>query len=191
MLCPSLCLTLNLADMEEWRDIPGFEGYYQASSFGRIRSIDRFVSKCDGKVQFWKGRVLCNFQGTTCNYKSVQFSKDNVSTKHLVHRLIAKTFLGLDDYSEFEVNHIDGNRNNNHVCNLELVTHQENIDHSVRTGLKRDYGEKHVHAKLTNQQAAEIRKMWCNGMKQKDIALLYGVHKQTICSIVNHKTYIK
>lgn len=176
---------------EKWCDIEGFEGFYQASSLGNIRSVDRYVERSDGRLVFCKGRVLSTFQGTTCNYLSVQLSKHNTPSKHLVHRLIAKTFLGLRPDSDLEVNHIDGNRHNNRVDNLEIVSHQQNIDHSVATGLKNDYGEKHAHAKLTNQQAADIRDMWKRGVKQKDMAEMYGVHKQVICNIVNYKTYIR
>ena len=90
-----------------------------------------------------------------------------------------------------EVNHKNGNTLDNRVVNLEVVTHQENIDHSVSTGLKNDYGEKHVNAKLTNKQAEEIRMAHRRGVMQVDLAEAYGVHKQTICNIVHNKTYIK
>lgn len=132
--------------MEYWKDIPGFEGYYQASNLGRIRSVDRYIVRKDGRMYLCKGRVLSTFQGTTCNYLSVQLSVENNPRKYLLHRLIAKTFLGLDNWVELEVNHKDGDRQNNQLGNLELVSHQENIDHSIITGLKNDYGENHVHA---------------------------------------------
>lgn len=176
---------------EEWRDIAEFEGFYQASSLGRIRSVDRYVICADGRKYFCKGRILTTFQGTTCNYLSVQFSKENVPSKHLVHRLIAKTFLGLDDLSALEVNHIDGNRHNNQVTNLEIVTHQQNIDHSVSTGLKNDYGELHKRARLTNGQARMAREMWSKGVQQKDIAEMYGVSRQLINNVIRNKTYIR
>lgn len=180
-----------MIDNEEWRDLAGFEGSYQVSNLGRIRSIDRYVERCDGRLCFYKGRVLSTFQGTTCNYFSVQLSQNGQPSKFLLHRLIAITFLGLDPQSDLEVNHKDGNRHNNVVSNLEVVTHQQNIDHSRITGLKDDYGEKHKGAKLTNHQAAEARRMWQCGVMQKDIAELYGVSKQTINNIVHFRTYIQ
>jgi hypothetical protein len=183
--------TTLIENQEEWRDIHGFEGYYQASSFGRIRSVDKIITRKDGKSYFRAGRVLIPFKGTTCNYLSIQFSVNNVPSKHLIHRLIAYTFLGLEPDSVLEVNHKDGNRLNNAVSNLELVTHQENVDHSVRTGLKHDYGECHVHAILTNAQAAEIREICGRGVKQKDVAKLFGVSKQCVNNVVNYKTYFK
>lgn len=176
---------------EIWKDIVGYEGYYQVSSLGRVKSIDRDVLRCDERWQHCKSHILIPFQGTTCNYLSIQLSKDNSPQKFLLHRLVAIAFLGLNPITELEVNHKDGNRHNNKVENLEIVSHQQNIDHSVVTGLKHDYGENHVHALLTNLQANEIRKSWHNGAKQKDLAVKYRVSKQAICNIVHYKTYFK
>lgn len=109
----------------------------------------------------------------------------------MIHRLVAYEFLGLSHSSLLEVNHKDGNRHNNRVSNLEVVTHQQNIDHSIITNLKNDYGECSINAKLTNRQADEIRWLWENGMMQKDIAKMYNVCKQTICNIIHYKRYFK
>lgn len=79
------------------------------------------------------------------------------------------------------------------ICTSSMLNKKpiQNIDHSVVTGLKHDYGENHAHAKLTNVQAMEARTLWYNGMKQKDIAIKFGVSKQTINNIVHYKTYFK
>ena len=177
--------------MEVWVGIPEYEGFYEVSSFGRIRSVDRNIIRKDGRTQFCRGRILQSFQGSTCNYLSIQLCRDNIPQKFLIHRLVAIMFCGLDSDSNMEVNHIDGNRHNNRADNLEVVTHQENINHSVRTGLKRDYGENHVHAKLSNEDAKEIRESYQNGVLQKDLASSYGVCKQTISDIIYYKRYAK
>lgn len=127
---------------------------------------------------------------TRCRYLVVDLCKNGHRKHLLVHVLVAKAFFGNYDKS-LEVNHIDGNIHNNHISNLELVTHIENIAHSIKTGLKHDYGENHVHAKMTNEQARIIRKRVENGEKQKDIAAEFGVSKQMINSIVKYKTYFK
>lgn len=178
-------------NQEEWRDIKGYEGYYQISSFGRVRSVDRLITRSDGRIYCLKSKILKPFQGNTCNYLSTQLSKNNVCEKFMIHRLVAYEFLGLSHSSLLEVNHKDGNRHNNRVSNLEVVTHQQNIDHSIITNLKNDYGECSINAKLTNRQADEIRWLWENGMMQKDIAKMYNVCKQTICNIIHHKRYFK
>lgn len=177
--------------MEKWKDIEGYEGFYQVSTEGLIRSVNRYVMRSNGCSMFCKGRILSFFKGTTCNYRSIQLSRDNTPRKFLVHRLVAKAFLGLKDEDKLEVNHKDGNTFNNRLSNLELVSRQQNIDHAIAMGLKHDYGENHVHAKLTNAQAMKARRLWHDGMMQKDIAIKFGVSKQTINNIIHYKTYFK
>lgn len=71
------------------------------------------------------------------------------------------------------------------------VKYQQNIDHSVATGLKDDYGEKHTNSKLTNQEAAYIRSQYRDGVKQVDLARMFGVSKQAVNNIVHNKSYIR
>ena len=175
--------------IEQWRDINGFEGLYQASNFGRIRSIDRYVPTKRGNWQFFKGVVRKPHTTTTCDYLVVVLSKQRVFTNHLVHRLIASAFLGLTEDSNLEVNHKDGNKHNNRLDNLELVTRTENIAHATRMGLKHDQGENHVHAKLTQVQANKIRQRVKNGEKRSFLAKEYGVSFRVIDLIIQNKTY--
>lgn len=176
---------------EEWRDIVNYEGYYQVSSFGNVRSVERDILRSNGINQHCKSVILKSFQGKTCNYLSVQLSKDNHTEKFMIHRLVAYAFLGLKKESNLEVNHIDGNTHNNRLDNLEIVTHQQNIDHSIIYHLKDDYGERSVNAKLTNRQVYKIREMWKNGVPQNIIAQKFHISKQTVCNVVHYKTYIK
>lgn len=121
---------------EIWRDIPEYEGFYQASNLGRIRSLDRDL-KCEVKKRgykfgyFKKGRILK--QGVQRGgYKVVSISvcaKRKVCT---VHRLVAKAFLE-NPCNYREVNHKDGNKTNNAVENLEWCEHSDNIKHSYQT----------------------------------------------------------
>lgn len=175
---------------EIWKPIPGYEGLYEASCLGRIRSLPRItVSKCNRNVAV-KGGILRPFYGTTSNYYQVQLCKQGILRKHLVHRLVAQVFLS-DWNADLEVNHIDGNRLNNRSDNLEMCTRQQNIDHSIKHNLKRDYGEHHVHAKLTNRQANIIRVWHRWGIRQNDLAAMFRVSKQAICDIVHNRTYIR
>lgn len=177
-------------DGEVWLDIPGYEGLYQASSYGRVRSLDRVLLRKDGRPCTYRGHIMRQAPTTTCRYLVTDLCIDGKRTHYLTHILVARTFYGVYD-SSLEVNHIDGNVYNNHISNLELVTHADNIRHSIETGLKRDYGEQHVHAKLTNEQARQVRLRVANGKKQKDVAADLGVSKQLINSIVLYKTYFK
>lgn len=121
--------------MEVWKDIPGYEGLYQASSEGRIRTCEgKTTSSARFPKRHWKQRIL-KYRGETyqTGYR-VGLWKNGEETDWLVARLIAMTFIRIPN-SEDTVNHIDGNRFNNHVENLEWVTLKENIQHAFRTGL--------------------------------------------------------
>lgn len=121
--------------MEVWKDIPGYEGIYQASTNGNIRTtIGKTTSNARYDVRHWKSRVL---KGRGDNYatgKRVTLWKDGVRKEWLVARLVAITFLGASPEG-FTVNHKDGNRFNNTVENLEWLSLGDNIRHGFETGL--------------------------------------------------------
>lgn len=119
---------------EEWRDIPGYEGVYQASNLGRIKSLDVVMELRSGPF-IHKGRVLKLRQGTTSPYLLVSLSNSGKRKMHLVHRLIALTYIENND-SKPEVNHINGNKFDNRPENLEWVTSSENKLHAYEQGLR-------------------------------------------------------
>lgn len=118
---------------EIWKDIPGYEGYYQASTCGRIRSVDRIVRQ-QGRGKAFdglrKGRILKS-RLLNSGYLVVWLCKDGKSKALTVHRLIADTFIPRND-ERSDVNHKDGNKGNNNIENLERCTKSENIKHSYR-----------------------------------------------------------
>jgi hypothetical protein len=120
---------------ETWRDIPGYEGIYQASTLGNIRTAGgKTTSNKRYKVRCWKSRVL---KGRGDNYatgKRVSLWKNGKVKDWLVARLVAMTFLGTPPEG-FTVNHKDGNRLNNAVENLEWLSLGDNIRHGFATGL--------------------------------------------------------
>jgi len=170
-----------MADTREiWVDIKNYEGKYKISNLGRVKSLERQVSH--------DGITWC---GTTSLYDCVRLYKGGVGKKFSVHRLVAQHFLP-DWNPGLEVNHIDGNRDNNRADNLEMCTHQRNMEHAIAGGLKRDYGEKSVNAKLTNGQAEEIRVRYSSGQaSQNSLAKQYGVSRQTVSAIIRYKKYIR
>lgn len=128
--------------MEVWKMIPSYEGQYEASNKGKIRSVDRVIILKDrlGKERpsLYKGRILKQHekQGCRSNIKptyTLALSKKGKAITYSVHRLIARTFLG--ELKDLEVNHKDGNRLNNNLDNLEIITKLENIGHAFETGL--------------------------------------------------------
>lgn len=120
---------------EIWKDIPNYEGY-QVSNLGRVRTHNKITYTEKHGKRHWKDRIL-KYKGDT--YKTgyrVDLWKDGKPKTFLVARLVAYTFFEKDinDHS-LTVNHKDGNRFNNNINNLELITLKENIQHEFRTGL--------------------------------------------------------
>ena len=116
---------------ETWKDIPNYEGFYQASNLGNIRSLS-FGPRNMRKSHDVK---LLKQSLTNCGYMKVQLYKRGVPKMHYVHRLVAETFLP-NPNNEPQVNHIDGNKQNNNVNNLEWSSASHNQIHSIRHGLR-------------------------------------------------------
>ena len=121
--------------MEIWKDIPDYEGIYQASSLGRIRSSPNKVtySKRHGE-RHWKTRILKGRGDYITTGKRVSLWKDGACKDWLVARLVAITFLG-NPPDGYTVNHKDGNRLNNNISNLEWLSLGDNIRHGFEMGL--------------------------------------------------------
>lgn len=126
-----------MAGNEEWKDIPGFEGKYQISSFGNVKSVDRILPHKTYGTWHIKERILkphWNGQGNS-KYQCVHLQSGNGKMSCIsIHRLVAEAFIPNPDNLP-QVNHIDGNKANNAVSNLEWATGQENTNHAWRTGL--------------------------------------------------------
>ncbi|MBM6615610.1 NUMOD4 motif-containing HNH endonuclease [Desemzia sp. RIT804] len=117
---------------EYWKDVIDYEGYYQVSNLGNVRSSDRKIP--------WKNsfRNLSGSMQRLIEHKSgyirVGLNKDGKRKYHTLHRLVAKAFVENPE-NKPEVNHIDGNKGNNIYENLEWVTRSENIKHAVDNNL--------------------------------------------------------
>lgn len=117
---------------EIWKDIKNYEGFYQVSNLGRIRSLDRIIIKKNkyGDISefHWQGQIM-----TPCKNESpyyvIHLKKNNMRKRFYIHRLVAEAFIE-NIYNKNVVNHIDHNKHNNTVENLEWVTTKENVNHS-------------------------------------------------------------
>jgi hypothetical protein len=79
---------------EEWRAVLGFEGYYEASSLGRVRSVDRTIVRSDGKTKRFRGRLMMQQLGSQRRYMTVRLKRDGGGRTLLVHRLVLEAFVG-------------------------------------------------------------------------------------------------
>lgn len=113
-----------------WKSVVGYEGYYEVSDRGDVRSVDRTIIRNDGVLQVRTGRLKSQREDDY-GYLVVKLSKDGVDRLVRVHRLVAEAFIGICHGYGHEVNHIDFNRKNNYADNLEWVTHLENVRHTI------------------------------------------------------------
>lgn len=111
---------------EVWKDIPGYEGRYQASSRGRIRSLNR-LEKVNGGKRFHRGSIK-NPQPHNRGYLQIHLYIGTIRTKHFLHRVIAMTFIPNPDDHPI-VNHLDRDRTNNRLENLEWCNGSDNQRH--------------------------------------------------------------
>lgn len=119
----------------QWLPVKGYEKLYEVSDTGEVRSVDRVLAVTNQKERLFKGRVLLQTMNKQVQYKQVSLWKENKGTSYYVHRLVAEAFIPNPE-GKPEVNHIDGNRQNNHISNLEWVTSGENSLHASKTGLR-------------------------------------------------------
>ena len=125
---------------EIWKDIRGYEGLYQVSNLGKIKSLNRVIRMKHKSGQIMSVRKHGRLVTATDNgsgYLIVGLSKNNKRVNYYVHRLVAAAFIS-NSQQKTQVNHIDGNKHNNTIANLEWVTPHENQVHSSKI-LKTQY----------------------------------------------------
>lgn len=118
---------------EVWKDVKGFEDYYQVSNTGRVRSKDRQVKRGNGRgICFLKSKIL-KPQLNNKGYLRIEFKVDGTATRYFIHRLVAETFVPIKGGNDI-VNHLDSNPLNNRADNLEWTTYKGNIHHAIKKG---------------------------------------------------------
>lgn len=150
----------NLIDSTEiWKDVPGFEQQYQVSNFGHICGKSRTVNVNGGS---WvKPSQIMKNGITSHGYPHITLCISGKKHTCLVHRLVMWAFVGPQEKG-MEVNHIDGNKTNNHIANLEYLSRSDNTIHAFRTGLM-TRKRRLKNCKLTDEQVREIRRGYIMG----------------------------
>lgn len=177
---------------EEWRDIKGYEGKYQISNLGRVKTLRRKVKSPALKNGY---RFLSEKIHKPCDngrgYKYACFRIDGGKVSHkYIHTMVAEAFLDRGP-DHTEVNHIDANKSNNIASNLEWCTRKENMDHAIRLGLKiTKKGSQVSQSKLTESNVLFIRSEYAKGnIRQIDLAKLFGVDDGTISNIIRRRKW--
>ncbi len=164
--------------MELWKDVPGYEGCYKVSNKGKVKSLSRKFSRGD--------KIMLN-QKNKQGYEFVGLSNANGCKCVKVHRLVALCFINNRNYKP-EVNHIDGNKSNNCVSNLEWSTVSENRQHAYDTGLNNPEsfsGEKNGRSKINKEDVLLIRKMKSETkITYTELATMFNVCSNQISKIV-------
>lgn len=175
---------------EIWKPVVGYEGLYEVSNLGRVRSHGRYRRGRNGGKRFCPGRIL-NPILNDAGYPLVNLyaNADTTSSRiERVHRLVAMAFLGAPPEGKDEVNHLNGDKADARPENLEWVTHAENSAHAGRTGLMA-HGERHTHSKLSPQAVREARSLFRQGVTHQELANRFGVARPTITYMLNGKTW--
>ena len=169
--------------METWQDIEGYEGIYQVSDLGNVRSLDRELA--DGRKL--KGRPRKPVPDKD-GYSRVVLNKNGKQGNFPIHRLVAQAFIPNPD-NKPEVNHTQGVKTDNRASELEWCTSKENTGHAMKTGLLNLAGEGNGSAKLTEDDVQHIRWLAAEGVKQGVLAREWGVGQGSISNVVNGRTW--
>ena len=180
--------------MEVWKDVKGFESYYEVSNLGNVRR-----KKGTSHLKPKKLKHMFDKDG----YRRVNLKIKQKSHTKIIHRLLAEAFIP-NPKNKPQVNHKDGNKKNNDLSNLEWVTLSENRQHAYDTGLQNSEsrrGEKNNFSKLTKKDVLKIRQLYSSDLRgvkkenykgrmtMKMIGKKYNISQTNVSSIVNKKIW--
>jgi len=171
--------------VEIWKDIEGFEGIYQVSNFGRIKSLDRYIQERTGRMKnnFVKGKILSPKKK---KYYEVSLARNQCIKQVFVHRLVAEAFIVNGD-SKPQVNHKDGDKYNNNVYNLEWCTAKENVTHAIYTGLTRIRKGDERHNTVIPDIDIELIRFLKNKLSYRDLAYFFNTTASYINGIISNR----
>lgn len=172
--------------IEIWKPVVNYVGYYDVSNLGNVRNINREYFDVLGRKRIIKSKNLSpSIWGA--GYYTIKLSKDNIKTTFLVHRLVAQTFI-VNPNNELCINHIDGNKLNNNINNLEWVSFSENNQHAIDTNLRKSpwigkTGNKHPLSKPIGQynKLGVLIKIYVNAREANNITGINYKHISDCC----------
>jgi len=161
---------------EIWVDIKGFKSFYKVSNYGRVKSLNRFIPQ-NGTMRFMQGKILSNKRSNGNGYQTVNLSYgDEICAKnYYIHILVASNFItNKNNYKT--VNHIDFNKSNNNVNNLEWMSHSQNNQHY------QDNKENHY---IDKNKKEIIKKMYLKNMSLEDMSNISNIPYVVVKQIIN------
>lgn len=146
-------------EKEVWKDIQGYEGYYQVSNHGRVMSMARTIVTTKGTKCEYQKRIKAPALDQK-GYNRICLTKNSKPKTFKVHRLVADLFIGNPEQKP-HVNHINGNKKDNHYSNLEWVTNRENVSHAVLSSSNRS--SKYIGAKWDKERGKWVSSITLSG----------------------------
>ena len=179
--------------MEIWKDILGYEGIYQVSTFGKVKALLRQKGKGTGRGSYISKERILKSRINRSGYKQVSLYKSGTARTLLVHRLIMIAFVPNLE-SKPEVNHIDGIKLNNDLSNLEWATHSENAKHAFKMGLRIPpvfdrKGSSNGSSKLIEKDIVDIVNMSKAGFSTKEIMAKFGISQPNASRILRRVSW--
>lgn len=164
-------LRCQVSDGEEWKPIKEYEELYQVSNSGKIKALEKYINLANGGYRRNEIKLL-EFDSSG-RYLRVKLCSDGEEKSKLVHVIVAEHFI--DNPNNYQVvNHIDGDKYNNHVTNLEWCTEEYNQHHAIENGFR---------SGITKSDIEYIKNLLETGTPIKDIADLFNKKRQTISDI--------
>ncbi len=161
---------------ETWKAIPGFNGAYEVSDLGRVKSLPKY--------HYSDERIL---SPSYSRYPKVCLSLKGKRYYRSVHSLVMLAFVG-ECPDELEILHADNNKLNARLSNLSYGTHAKNIQDAQRTGVK-PIGSAMDNTSLTERDVLSMRQYYLDGLLHSDLSIKYGVSRAVVQSILTSKTW--
>jgi hypothetical protein len=179
--------------MEVWKKIKGYEDYYEISSLGRVKSLSRkirYLQSNNGNECFRLTKEKILVIGKCKGYNTINLSKNNITITYRLCRLVAIHFIN-NPLNKNQVNHIDGNKNNDNVYNLEWVTAKENMIHAKNNNLIKFYsGKEHIGSKKVI--CTKTKKIYDNiSIASKEFNISESHLSRMLRNIYTNKTTLK
>lgn len=180
---------------EVWKPIVGygkFDGRYEVSSMGRLRSVTRYARIRSNALRQVPGQIIRGFIDKN-GYHNCSIKAENCEKHVKVHREVGRAFFPREGMENLQINHLNGNKIDNRVENLEWATCRENVQHALEVGLTESkQGCGNPGAKLTEEQVLQIRRRYIPGHRVNGKSALsreFGVCAKTVYNIIRNRNW--